>query len=210
MNLSDLEPYVAPYVGNCPRGTMRRHLLLAAIEFCERGRAQREQLPAIVGDGATVAHVAPIDDQVEIAWLEKVVTRGGAAQRAEPEHKVVDASYGRMLMNEEEDQRIAWTDNRRTVSVWPRVANGARIEVLVCLKPALTAWTISDALGAHYGQSIAAGAIASLTRMPRVDWSAPELASSYRAEFLDAAQSALIAHSLGHGGTAQKPPVRTY
>lgn len=182
MTYDDFLPYVAPSVNACPTIVALHHIRLAAIDFCRRSLVWRERLDTLVADGFSTSYALPIDDQVEVAKLLDIEVKDGPTSRPQ-EATLIDSIAGRDIVRHGCTELTAWTDNRRTLNVWPAPRSEAEIDVLVALKPSLTSFSFSDEVFAQHAQDIAGGALSTLYAMPKCDWSDPGMAQVKKLAF---------------------------
>lgn len=197
MTFEDFLPYVEPSVNACPTMVALHHIRLAAIEFCDRSHVWQERLDILIADGFSTSYALPIDDQVEVSKLLDLEVKDGPNARPQ-EAVLVNALAGRRIVRRGCTELTAWTDNRRTLHVWPAPRLDAEIDLLVALKPSLTAFSFSDDVFAQYAQDIAGGALSMLYAMPRCDWSDPAMSQIKKAAFDDRISTAAQAASRGN------------
>lgn len=172
MNYEDLIPYVAPYVGNCPRNTLVHHIRLAVIEFCRRTHVWNEQLADISTINGTFNYSLGLPDGSELVKIFEADI--GTVINA----LVLNAARAKRELARKSTSTFAWTPDMVSLSVNPPSSvDGDIISVEVSLKPSLASTSFPDEVGNQYGQDIGHGAAASLLRMPKVDWRDPQAAA---------------------------------
>lgn len=176
MTFEDFLPYVHPSVPTCPVDTVIHHTRLAAIEFCRRAPVWREALDTLLADGFSTDYELSLDDQVELAKLYSVSVDGSGAT-------IVEQLEGTRRIREQDTRLVAFTDNRKRLSVYPVQVLDAEIVVEVALKPSLTAFSFPDEVFAHHVETIAQGALARLLGMPRTEWMDQQAAQLCQARF---------------------------
>jgi len=174
-------PYVLPYAPGCPDATIEHHVRMAAIEFCRHTNVWRADLAGLAGDGVATEFTMPLPTDAEVSKLLGVAIT--ATGYSPTDATIRTADVGARMVRDGTTDTIAYTDDLRTLTVWPAQATGKTITATVSLKPSMTAATFPDALFAHYAQDIAAGALASILAMPKKDWTDVATAGIKQAEF---------------------------
>lgn len=181
MTWDDFSPYVLPYAPGCPDATLEHHARLAAIEFCRHTNVWRSDLAGIDGDGVATLFTLPLPTDAEVSKLLSVAIT--ATGYSPIDATIRTADVGAQMVRDGTSETIAYTDDLRTLTVWPAQAIGKTITATVSLKPSITATTFPDALFAHYAQDIAAGALASILAIAKKDWTDVSTAGIKQAEF---------------------------
>lgn len=174
-------PYVLPYAAGCPDATVEHHARLAAIEFCRHTNVWQADLDGLAGDGTATLFTLPLPAGAEMAKLLGVSI--SAAGYGPVDATLRAAGAGAQMVRDDTTETIAYTDDLRTLTVWPAQAAGKTITARVSLKPSIDAESIPDALFSHYAQDIAAGAIASILMIPKQEWTDTTAAGIKQAEF---------------------------
>lgn len=203
MTWEDFLPFIAPSVASCPIDTITFHTRMAAIEFCRKAHVWRESLDGVLADGHSVEYTLPIDDQIEVAKLLSVTLTDSAGVKPR-EATVMESIEGRLEMRRGCTELIAWTDNRRALSVWPAPRAEAEISVYAAIKPSTGAFSFNDEVFAHHAEDIATGALGRLYAMPRCDWTDAALAEISTRMFKDRINSA--ARAAGRGNARHNRP----
>jgi hypothetical protein len=203
VTFEDFLPYVHPSVLACPVETVVHNVRLAAIEFCRRSCAWREDLDTVLADGFSTEFELALDDQVELVKLYAVRVNG-------QEIDLCESIEGRRLIEDECSLPFAFTDSRKTLTIFPLLEADDQIDVTLALKPSMTAFSFPDELFAHHVGDIAEGALAKLMRMPRCDWTDAMLAIDYERRFISATNRAGRQAARGYGRTKRRPTTRFF
>lgn len=178
MSSSDvLLPLIAPYAPAAPIPTIRQHLRLAAVEFCERARVWRDVMRADVpiqpnyqlyDPNFAVIHV------IEAAWFDD--------EALEP---MGFAGFSPADLEKEGPPKYVTQVDPETIAIVPRAAG--TLSVTVLLKPPAVGGTFDEALPGifeyQYGPALAAGTLASLLALPNQTWTNPAEADRQAAKF---------------------------
>lgn len=164
MLLSDFYPYVMPSVIGAPTPVIDHHIRQAAIEFCRRTLCYARTMDPITANGVDTKFDLDIPTGTEVIKIMGVAVDGRP-------WTVVDSQRGIELVRNDSYQDFAFTEDRSTIDVYPLQAVDIEILVDVALVPTFTATTIDSNAVSRYMQDIAHGALASLQRMPKADWS---------------------------------------
>lgn len=181
MTWDDFAPFVLPYAPGCPDATAEHHLRQAAISFCRHTNVWQTTLAALTGDGVLTSFAMVLPTDAEASKLLGVaVTESGLA--------ISDASLpvpsdGAQRIRDGSLHLIAFTEDLRTLTVWPAQPVAASIVATAALKPSMTAATFPAVLFGHYAQDIANGALATILSMPKTEWTDMNAAAIKAAEF---------------------------
>ena len=189
MKWSDFSPYVLPYVTGCPHPVMDQHVKLAAIDFFRRTLSYRQVLEPVVTEGtALVPLEAPMDTQI---IKIKSVTVGDS------DFPLVEAAHGLELSRTNPGREFAFTQDGRTLVVYPIQRSGLEVVADAAVAPSITSSTLDDAQAMQHMQDIAHGAVASIKRIPGQPFS--DLAGSpvHQAMFEARVSTVAAKHSRG-------------
>ena len=195
MLLSEFYPYVLPYVPTCPVMVVDHHTLLAAIEFCRRTSCWQKTLDAVTTNGVDNLLEMDRDTGQQIIKV-KAVSVGGV------NWPLVDSSAGLLMVRSGSQQSFCFTQDNRTLQIYPLQVSGVAVQVDAVLAPSRTATAIDDVIGNDYLQDIAHGAIASIQRLPGQAFTDPNSAASEYAIF--SGRISATASKVARGFTAQK------
>lgn len=189
MKWSDFGPYVLPHVIGCPDPTMEQHVRLAAIEFFRRTLSWREVLDAVLTDGTEWVELEP-PRQTQIIKIKSVSVAG----RAFP---LVETAHGMELARADTGREFVFTQDGRTLAVFPIQKPGIHVVAEVALTPGITATTLQDALAYQHMQDIAHGAIASIARIPGQVFTDPSNSQAQQTLFERRISAVAAKHSRG-------------
>lgn len=178
MNLEDMLPYVLPYVNGCPEPVAIHHLRLAAIEFCARTLLWVEEQDAITAEADLITYAFNLSEGQEVVRLM-------SASVADREFAIANPTEGRRMVRENTGHDFVFTDNRVDFTIFPAQSAGALIVTECALKPTLDVVDVDDDVFTEHVQDVGFGAIASLTSMPRQDWTSLDVSDRMRARFND-------------------------
>lgn len=194
MKWADLSPYVLPHVFGCPDLTMEQHVRLAAADFFRRTLAWRETLEAVASDGTEAVELEP-PNQAQIIKIKSVSVAGR-------EFPLVETTHGMELSRASAGREFVFTQDGRTVRVFPPQAAGTLVVAEAALVPSLASTSLPDALGYLHMQDIANGAIASLKRLHGVPFA--DLKGSVAAQELFERRISAVAAKHSRGLMAAK------
>jgi len=195
MTLDDLLPLVLPSVSACPEILATQHLRLALRRFCNDSLAWRSTLEPITADGTSATYDLIPDDDTEIVKLIAVALDDCT------EFEIVDPIRGKSLSRYWRNGDYVYTPDRRSMVLNYAPLAGQVLTVEVALQPSLSAIDFPDQLYSDYAETIAAGAIGSLLTLPKKDWSDPNLAAVFKAQFKSETTTAGLAVELGGGSS---------
>lgn len=193
---SEFFPYVIPYVLGCPYPMAEQHVRLSAIEFCRRTACHQQTLDAETTDGTTHSVDLSPDAGTVVNKVRSVWVDG----RSFP---VVEAKRGISL--ESSNSEYCFTQDNKTLQIYPLQIAGIPVVVEVVLVPSITSSSINSLIGGDYLQDIAAGAIASLSRVPTFD--DPRTAAFFQSQYI--ARMATVAAKVARGFAASKMQAHT-
>ena len=195
MLLSEFYPYVLPYVIGCPMPVVDHHTRLAAIEFCRKTACWQKTLDAISTSGTDNLLEMDQDTGQQIIKV-KAVAVGGITW------PLVDSAAGLALVRSGSQQRFCFTQDNKVLHIHPLQAAGVFVQVDAVLAPSRTADAIDDAIGNDYLQDIAYGAVASIQRIPKQEFTDPNSAAAEQQQF--SSRISTVAAKVSRGFMAQK------
>lgn len=149
--------YVLPYVPGCLDSLIKTHVLLAANEFCRKSFCLRETVTETATAAIEELYVVPYTPEVDIVDIE-------------------------VRVNSLPVTTYSFSGNY--VSFESPLSTGDTAKILTFLAPSRDATALPDELYTSWLEGIAAGARASLMRMPKKDWTNPQLAMVEQKTFL--------------------------
>ena len=195
MLLSEFYPYVLPYVIGCPLPLVDHHTRLAAIEFCKKTSCWQKTLDAVSTNGTDNLLEMDQDTGQQIIKVKAVAVDGLT-------WPLVDAVAGLQLVRSGSQQRFCFTQDNKVLHIHPLQAAGVAVQVDAVLAPSRTASAIDDAIGNDYLQDIAHGAVASIQRIPKQEFTDPASAAAEQQQFNSRISS--VAAKVARGFMAQK------
>lgn len=197
--LEDAYSRVTPYVQGAPDQTVLHHLREAAIEFCSRTLIWRATLAAVVTVVDHGTYTLPLLDESALVKILRYSFDG------QDDRAVVSPDTGLDLLDRGDSADAVWTDDLVTFKVSPVPATAAKEMILtVALKPSQDALEIPAFLFEHHIRSIAAGAISTISAMPRQPWSDLKQADIQAGVFKNAIDKATFNVGKGHGRSQQR------
>ncbi len=195
MLLSEFYPYVLPYVLGCPLPTVDHHVRLAAMEFCKRTACWQKTLDAIYCNGT--------DNLVEMdQGTGEQIIKVKAVSVDGFDWPLVDSGNGLKLVRSDSQQNFCFTQDNKTLQIYPLQIAGVAVQVDAVLAPSRDATAIDDAVGNDYLQDIAHGAVASIQRIPAQEFTDPNSAVAEQQQFNN--RMSAIAAKVSRGFMAQK------
>jgi len=187
MKLEAFYPHVLPEVPGCPDPLVNSRLIAAAAEFCRETLSWNEvQDPIVLADGVS-------DYELETptgAYVESVlsVTIGS--------RKLIPAAEGFVGTSTSVEPVYYNTSDYGVLRVYPTPQSPvSSMLVTVAYTPSIDATSLPDFMK-RFVDTISAGAKAQLLMMTA--WVNPQMASYYRAQFMDGINRARIQDA--HGG----------
>lgn len=194
MQWSEFAPYVMPYVVGVPQPTLELHARLATIEFCRRTLCDTRTLEPLRTDGTALIEMEA-EPQTQIIKVKAVAVDG-------KEWTLVDASQGKSSSRLQLAGDYVFTQDNRTLQLFPVPVAGLLVEVDAALAPSIDASTLPDALGQQFIQDIAHGVVGNIKMIPGQPFSDP--AGAERERSLFSARMATIAAKVARGYMNQK------
>lgn len=204
---ADFFPYILPVVRGCDEDVATFHVRQAAIEFCRRSQAWRQELSGLtsIADvaGYSLVPVVPVGSTISKLLAFAVVNTDGVADDC---YALTTPQDGRSNDRNYSIGNYAYlSDDALTLYVEPvPTDDGLALMPYVSLKPTQASVTFPDALFEQYVGTIAAGALASLLSMPKTDWHSLVDAGNQRAKFLDETGSAAAKVSRGSARSTRR------
>ena len=175
MNWSDFSPYVMPYVIGCSDPLLEQHARMVTIEFCRRTLCYQRTLEEVETDGTpVVALVLPTGTQ--IVKIKSVKADGR-------EWPLVDPIRGMEFVRSESPLDFCFTQDNKTLMLYPEQVLDTPVEVTAALMPTLTAASIDDDVASQFMYDIAPGIIASIKRIPGQPFSNMNESMVHQAQF---------------------------
>lgn len=193
---SDFHPYIAHHVIGCPDPLMERYARMAAIEFCRRTACWQKTLDPVLTDGTTVVSLVP-DANTQVIKIKGVEVDGSS-------YPIVDAKLGLDLVRTDSQQSFCFTQDNKTLNVYPVKVVNLPVVVDAVLAPTITATSIDDGIGNDYIMDIATGAAASLQRISDSQWT--DMNSSQINQAVFNGRMATVASKVARGFIDHKMP----
>ena len=194
---SDFHPYIAHHVIGCPDPLMERYARMAAIEFCRRTACWQSTLFSVMTDGITSVITLVPDDETQIIKIKSVSVDAQT-------YPVVDSKIGLDLVRTDSQQSFCFTQDNKTLKIYPIQVVNLPVVVDAVLAPTITATSIDDGIGNDYIMDIATGAAASLQRIPDSQWT--DMNSSQINQAVFNGRMATVASKVARGFIDHKMP----
>ncbi len=188
MQWSDFGPYVHPYVIGCPEPVMIHHVRLASIEWSRRTLCWSEWLDDVSTE--------PTPETELDAGRNRQIIKIKNIQVGGKEWGLVEPDYGIRLAMQDTADEFCFTQDNKTLQVFPLQLLGTTVKVRAALAPTLQAPSMDKALD-DYAQFIASGAIASIMRLPEQGFSNMRDSAIHEAMFLDKAKTIAMKKARG-------------
>ena len=190
--------HVLPSVAGCPDALALDHILKAARTFCARTLVWNYSTPPFVAEVGKANYTLQIPKDQELVRL--LLADVGGDEYATP-----DGTSGRRAARQLSGNYVVMQGLRDFIlSPAPSVA-GIEVITDVAVKPTMQATDWPDDLG-EYVTDIAAGAIATLCLLPRVEWSSKDLAGAQMALFNS--RISTVGLKVSHGLSAGRKSAR--
>jgi hypothetical protein len=194
MNWSDFSPYVMPYVIGCSEPLLEQHARMVTIEFCRRTLCDQRLLAEVLTDGTPIVDlVLPADTQ--LVKIKSVKADGR-------EWPLVDPIRGMEFVRSESPLDFCFTQDNKTLMLYPEQEVDTPVQVVAALMPTLTAASFSDDIGSQFMYDIAPGIIASIKRVPGQPFSNMNESMVHQAQFEGRVRT--ITAKIGRGQSAAK------
>lgn len=141
--------YVLPYLPGCPKQLIEAHVLLAANELCRKSLVWQEEVTETIAAATSEVYLIPYSGGADVVSVKILVN----------DRPVENYRYAAQAATFESD-----------------LAAGDEVEATLYLAPERDATSLPDILYNDWLEGIAAGARASIMRMPGKDWSNPQYA----------------------------------
>ena len=141
--------YILPFVPGCPKPLIKTHALLAANEFCRKSFVWQEEITETISSATDEVYAAPYSGGADVVDINVTVN----------DRAVSNYTFSAGMITFESD-----------------LAADDEVEITLFLAPARDAEDLPDILYDDWLEGIAAGARATLMRMPGKDWYNPQAA----------------------------------
>ena len=174
--LSVFFPYVLPYVMGCPKATVRRALVDAAIEFCETTQLVQQTLDVADTEQGNVECALFPPRYQAVAMPLKVWFKGNLLSPAADAHVQAVQTYnaepvGVEITTGDPREYFALGANKLGLYPVPESTEAGTITVRAALKPTRSATQLEDVLFEDWAEVIAAGALMRLHQTAGQPWS---------------------------------------
>lgn len=170
-------PYVQPSVPGCPEITIQAYLREAAAQFCEFSEVWRFDIDEDFTSKSTSDYEIDVPTGAALTNILDLYLDGSPLVRVSDKHYSASPAFGlgrpaRYALYQEAQVRF-----------YPTPDTKYSFQGIGVLKPSLTSTGVEDFIFETHHQVISAGALAKLMIIPGKEWSNPELASFYSAQF---------------------------
>ena len=164
-DISSLESLARVHIGNCPKLLITRELLRASREFFEESQVWQETYYVGVPGGVSEGQFNIKDGQAMLAVID--VKKMG-------EKRSLLKAPSRLDLSRSSGEPQAYSSTTSKLFLGPIPTEDFIAEVLIAVKPSLSATTLPDQLIEDWGEKIASGAVESLLNMPETNWYSPK------------------------------------
>lgn len=177
-------PYIQPLLPGCPEIIIETHLQEAAAEFCALSQIWRYDIDKDFTSKNTAEYDIDVPQRAVLEDILVLYINGQAIKRVSDRHFDLPSGYSKgrpHCFSVYQDSQVRF---------YPTPDAKYDFEGVGILKPALNATGVENFIYETYGRSIACGAIARLAIIPGKEWTNPDLAAYYKAEFYKHANDA--------------------
>jgi hypothetical protein len=162
---ADFLPQVLPYTPGCPDLLAVDHIRSAAREFAgETGCWNYMTAPVVTRAGVAIYPLDVDSSQERVRLI-------GHALLGTCRYDVVDGMLGRAQARTQRGGRFVYLEGPQDVVIYPPpVVDGEPLVLQLAVRPSMTADYWPDDLAEHVND-IAQGAVATLCRLPKKEWS---------------------------------------
>jgi len=175
MNWSEFSPYVMPYVIGCSDPLLEQHARMVTIEFCRRTMCYQRTLDEVPTDGTPIVEL-DLPNGTQIVKIKGVKADGR-------EWTLVDPIRGMEFVRSESPLDFCFTQDNKTLMLYPEQPTGVPVEVTAALMPTLNASSLDGDVASQFMYDIAPGIIASLKRIPGQPFSNMNESMVHQAQF---------------------------
>lgn len=205
---------VLPYVTGCPIPVVEIAIREAAIDFCERTHAWREDLTAInVVDGTSSYALAPAMPVATGEVVTPLVVKYDSAVLTPLDSITVRVMYPDHpdAVNKSPSQYYQFTE-QQTINLVPvpdaSITGG--LEIFAAIRPLRSATGMDLAVLTKWGWVVEAGALHRLCVMPGKNWSNPKLAEFFGRRFMSGCNTTNAEARKGYTGRGLGVRMREY
>jgi len=181
MNYVDLAPFVAVDALGAPQPVIMRKLAEVANEFFRLTRAYEVKLTpaAVAADTKNVTLTLPSDTIL----CEVTGVRLGSAKLWPRLDRQLEEELGEWETAEGTPKYYRTEANTIRLVPFPVVEEAGPLRASYTVAPTLTATSVADEPGLRYQDALIAGAKAMVLAMPKKEWSDPQLAAIFQAQY---------------------------
>lgn len=187
---SDFGPYVLPYVTGCSEPLLEQHARTVTIEFCRRTLCYQRLLEDATTDGSPLVDLYP-PNGTQIVKIKSVDVDG-------KEWLIVDPIRGMEYVRSESPWDFCFTQDNKTLMVYPEQTANTPVRIVAALMPTLTATTLDDDIASQFLHDIVPGVIASLKRVPGQPFSDINESAVHQAQFESRIRTVTAKSGRGH------------
>jgi len=177
-------PYIQPHVPGCPEIVIENHLQEAAAEFCAISEVWRFDIDKDFTSKSTSDYEIDVPNLSVLENILVLYVDGVPCKRVSDLHFDMPST----VANGRPTYFSLYQDTQ--IRFYPTPDGKYEFEGVGVLKPSLSATGVEDFIYETHGRSIACGAIYRLVAIPGKEWTNPELANYYKAEFYRHANNA--------------------
>ena len=170
--------HVQPHVPGCPEIVIDQHLREAATDFCERSEVWKYTAEAQTTVPGRAEYFVDVPGGAILENVVAVHVDGLLVSRVSELHRHYNPNLPLGI------PRSFSIFEGQQVRFFPTPDREYVFHTTSVLKPKLSASGVENFIFETHGETIACGAIASLSIIPGKEWTNPELASYYRQKFL--------------------------
>jgi hypothetical protein len=177
-------PYIQPHLPGCPEIVIENHLREAAAEFCKLSHIWRYDIDKDYTSRNTSDYDIEVPTRTVLEDILVLYLDGLPIKRVSDRHFDMPSN----AQNARPTAYSLYQDSQ--IRFYATPDGKYEFEGVAVIKPSLAATGVEDFIYETHGRSIACGAIYRLAIIPGKEWTNPELATYYKAEFYKHASEA--------------------
>lgn len=190
-------PYIQPHLPGCPEIVIENHLREAASEFCKLSQIWRYDIDKDYTSRNTAEYDIEVPTRTVLEDILILYLDGLPIKQVSDRHFDLPSMY----QNSRPTAFSIYQDSQ--IRFYATPDGKYEFEGVAVIKPSSSALDVEDFIYETHGRSIACGAIYRLAMIPAKEWTNPELATYYRAEFYKHAADARSRDTRASGQTVK-------
>lgn len=205
--LSDLMPYVLPYVVGCTYPLAEQHIRNVCIDFCTHAPIVQERLDPIDVEKGRIEYDIDTSPQTDVTLILDATFQGRPLAIA----KTGDANFfAQQQIERDPGAVIQSAGNLFSIDYLPARDVPGAISLMVATKPKRNAQVIADVLIEDYADTLTQGIVGRLLMIPGHEFSNPSIAALYTGPYEVARTSARIRAERSFGASSARVRPREF